>query len=275
MMTSQKIMAGFLATLTLTAALAFYADFASRRSLEEAIGHESLILAQETMKRIDLAIHDKIMYVWNYAAQAWILALIAKSNQSFAALDSPEDFMNRIDRQWISAPADTPSPLMGELQDNELSRRLRQHLINFFLIKYGYSSFPKLFVTNRYGAVIATTGRTSSYRHDKESWWQTAREQGISLEDIAYDAGSNSYGIAVAMRLDDANGDFIGVVKTIIDVGLIVKEAEIATSRYQSTRTRLLSSTLSHYPSLCRLYAESMDACLCRCLTPICRKTSS
>ncbi len=35
------------------------------------------------------------------------------------------------------------------------------------------------------------------------------------------------------------------------------------------------SSTLSHYPSLCRLYAESMDACLCRCLTLICRKTSS
>jgi membrane-anchored protein YejM (alkaline phosphatase superfamily) len=35
------------------------------------------------------------------------------------------------------------------------------------------------------------------------------------------------------------------------------------------------NSTLSHYPSLCRLYAESMDACLCRCLTPICRKTSS
>jgi len=35
------------------------------------------------------------------------------------------------------------------------------------------------------------------------------------------------------------------------------------------------NSTLSHYPSLCRLYAESMDACLCRCLTLICRKTSS
>ena len=35
------------------------------------------------------------------------------------------------------------------------------------------------------------------------------------------------------------------------------------------------NSTLSHYPSLCRLYAESMDACPCRCLTFICRKTSS
>ena len=234
-------MAGFLATLTLTAALAFYADFASRRSLKEAIGHESLILTQETMKRIDLAIHDKIMYVWNYAAQAWILALIAKSNQSFAAQDSPEDFINRIDRQWISSPQDSLSPLMQELQDNELSQRLRQQFINFFLVKYGYSSFPKLFVTNRYGAVIGSTGRTNSYRHDKESWWQTAREQGISLEDIAYDAGSDAYGISVALRLDDANGDFLGVVKAIIDVGPIVKAAEIATSRFQTTRTRLLT----------------------------------
>ena len=241
MKTSQKIMAGFLVTLTLTAALAFYADFASRRSLEEAIGHESLILAQETMKRIDLAIHDKIMYVWNNAEQTWVLAQIAQSNQSFAELGSPEEFMNRIDREWISAPQETLSPLMLELQDNELSRALRQQFSNFFLMKYGYSSFPELFVTNRYGAVIATTGRTNSYRQDKESWWQTAREQGISLEDIAYDAGSDSYGIAVALRLDDSDGNFLGVVRAIINVGPIIKTAEIATSRYQSARTRLLT----------------------------------
>src|SRR5665647_2413385 len=40
-------------------------------------------------------------------------------------------------------------------------------------------------------------------------------------------------------------------------------------------KNQTANSTLSHYPSLCRLYAESMDACLCRCLTFICRKTSS
>ncbi|MCG2747297.1 MAG: PAS domain S-box protein [Desulfobulbaceae bacterium] len=241
MRTSQKIMAGFLVTLTLTAALAFYADFASRRSLEEAISHELLILAQETMKRIDLTIHDRIMYVWNYAEQAWILTFIAKSNQSFAALDSPEDFMNRNEREWISAPPDSPSPVMGELEDNELSRRLRQHLINFFVANYGYSSFPNLFVTNRYGAVIASTGRTRRYRQDKEPWWQTARQQGMSLEDIAYDAPSDSYGIAVALRLGDSDGNFLGVVRAIINVGPIVKTAEIATGRYQSARTRLLT----------------------------------
>ncbi|MEW6518049.1 MAG: PAS domain S-box protein [Thermodesulfobacteriota bacterium] len=241
MKTSQKIMAGFLVTLTLTAALALYADFASRRSLEEAIGHESLILAQETMKRIDLEIHNMIMYVWNNAEQVWILAQIAQANQFFAEMGSPEDFMDRIDRQWLSSPPATPHPLMRELQDNELSRALRQQFINFFLKGYGYSSFPELFVTNRYGAVVAATGRTTNYRHDKESWWQTARQQGICLEDIAYDADSESYGIAVGLRLDDAEGNFLGVLKAIIDVQPIVKTAEIATSRYQSTRTRLLT----------------------------------
>jgi len=130
---------------------------------------------------------------------------------------------------------------MGELQDNELSRRLRQHLINFFVANYGYSSFPNLFVTNRYGAVIAATGRTSHYRQDKESWWQTARQQGISLEDIAYHAPSDSYGIAVALRLDDSDGNFLGVVRAIVNVGPIVKTAEIATGRYQSARIRLLT----------------------------------
>ena len=135
MKTSQKIMAGFLVTLTLTAALAFYADFASRRSLEEAIGHESLILAQETMKRIDLAIHDKIMYVWDNTEQAWILSHIVKSNQSFAAMDSPEDFIDRLDREWTSSPQETLPPLLLELQDNELSRALRQQFSNFFLMK--------------------------------------------------------------------------------------------------------------------------------------------
>ena len=38
----------------------------------------------------------------------------------------------------------------------------------------------------------------------------------------------------------------------------------------------MVVSPLSHYPSAaCRLYAESMEAFLCRCLTSICRKTSS
>ena len=79
--------------------------------------------------------------------------------------------------------------------------------IDFFCAKYGYRVFGEIFVTNRYGANVIQTGRTTDYRQDDEEWWQRARTDRVYVADVQYDDSAGVYSVDICVRVDDENGD--------------------------------------------------------------------
>ncbi|MGA2094612.1 MAG: HAMP domain-containing protein, partial [Sedimentisphaerales bacterium] len=84
---------------------------------------------------------------------------------------------------------------------------------------------------------------TSDYNQADEEWWQLAKKDGVYTSDIELDESSNTFSIALATRIEDANGEFLGVIKGILNIQEtinIIDEAKTA-ANYQTLQLHLVN----------------------------------
>jgi methyl-accepting chemotaxis protein len=91
------------------------------------------------------------------------------------------------------------------------------------------SLFAELFVTDRNGFVVASSGRTSDFVQHDESWWQEAYDGLTSVSEVEADESSGVVGLSVALPARTAAGETLGVVKGVIDIGSLAAELAAVT----------------------------------------------
>ncbi len=236
-----KLIASFVLFVLLIVAVALYSVVVGEKSLQESIGTSSVFLAEEMLRRIDESVYLKIEGLQRYLKRSYLQEAVIKSNREFEKLENIDEYIESKDREWVSATKDEVTPFMKELLGNELSKDLRKEFIEFYEKKYGYDVFSELFLTNKYGANVAQTGKTSDYRQDDEEWWWISREKGFYVSDVEYDESAGTYAISVGVRAEDEGGNFIGVIKAVVSVEEIIREAESRTQQYGTTVVKLLT----------------------------------
>ncbi len=213
----------------------------SQRALQKSIGESSVALAVETMDKIDRNIYYTIEEFQAYCCDLVLQETIAESNREFEKLENLQKYIDEQNNEWISAQKAATTPLMQELLNNKLSEELKEKT-GFHEEKQGYKVFGEVFVTNKYGANVALTEKTSDYRQDDELWWEKARENGLYVGDVEYDESSGIHSTAIAIRSDDEEGNFNGVVKVVLNIeeaiDIIRKTKEII--RYNNAEFKLL-----------------------------------
>ena len=125
---------------------------------------------------------------------------------------------------------------------SDLSMKLRKHL-EFYEQRYGYRVFAEAYVTNKYGVVIGSTGRTSDYLQADEDWYQqSVSNRDLWVGDLEFDDSSNSYAIDLVVNLYDDDGNFTGVFKGVLDVAEIENSIKAlqATSHHESMAPYLI-----------------------------------
>lgn len=230
-----KLMAGFALVIVLMVALALYSTTISQKSLQQSVGESSMFLAEEMLRRINHSIYLKIEDLQSFSECSLVQETLSESNREFERLDDIEEYVTQEDRKWVSAPKDQITPFMQDLISNELSDNLRREILLFYEKKYGYRVFEEIFITNRFGANVAQTTKTSDYRQDDEEWWQVTRERGLYVSDVEYDESSGAHGITIGVRIDDETGSFLGALKAILSIKEVIREAEITTKKYETT----------------------------------------
>ncbi|MFH1350016.1 MAG: PAS domain S-box protein [Pseudomonadota bacterium] len=186
-------------------------------------------------------IYLKLEALQSQARHLLLQKSLSESNRAFQKLANIEAYINQKDREWVSAPKAEITPFMQELITGDLANHLRANLIEFYQKKYGFRIFVEIFVTNKYGANVAQSGKTSDYRHDDEEWWQNAREKGYSVSAAGYDESSGERVIPLGLRIDDKGGAFTGVMKAVVSVKSIIRPAEIAFKKYETTRIKVIT----------------------------------
>jgi signal transduction histidine kinase len=238
---SRRLMMVFLIVLVSMVTLAFYSVNTARKFLLDSVGKNSVFLAEEMMKKVEHSINDKIEFLQLRSKGYLLQNVLAESNREFESLDNIEEYIAQKDREWVSVPKGSITPFMKKLTDNRLSQQLRDEYIKFWIEEYGRTAFVEVFVTNRYGANVAQTARTTDYRQDDEQWWQIAKRDGVYVGGVEYDESAGSYGLVLAQRVEDEGHNFIGVIKAIMPITGIIKETELAAKRYQTTETKLIT----------------------------------
>jgi len=237
-----KLASSFTLAVSLMIALAVYSLAVSQKALKESVGRSSMFLAEEMLKRINHDVYHRIEGIQTYLKNSLLLqTTLSVSNRQFEVLDSIDSYLEQENRAWVSVPRDAITPRMKELLDNELSTNLRKQFVEFHEDRYGYKAFVEVFLTNKYGANVAQTRKTTDYKQSDESWWQIAKAKGRYIGDIEYDESAGVHGISIGIRINNEEGNLLGIMKAVLDVRGIIREAEIAIQKYKTTEMKLVT----------------------------------
>jgi len=222
----RKIIAGFLIVIMLVSTIGFFSIAQSQEFLQRSIGEGSRLLARESMDKISRVIHHRIedvQFQVHYSNSGW-QDLVKKSNQEFSTLGSEQEIYNYIvekDIEWVSTSKNETTYIIEAVLNNNISKKLMKNH-EFYEKLFNFTLFGEIFVTNKYGAIVGSTGRTSDYYQADEEWWQKGKEYGLNVSDVNYDESSDIFSINIIARIDDKNGDFIGVLKAVWNVEELV-----------------------------------------------------
>lgn len=149
------------------------------------------------------------------------------------------EYISQQDAEWVSAPRDAVTPFMEKIISNTLSDIFRDQFLRFWEKQYGYRLYGEAFITNAYGVNVAQTGKTTDYYQADEEWWQKAKSDGFFVVEVEYDESAGAWTMPFAVRVDDRDGKFLGVIKAVPLIREIAREVELTTKKYRTTELRL------------------------------------
>lgn len=220
----KKLFLGFLTIALLVTVVGLFAVYASQRTLQKHIQDESVALAANVLRQADKTVYLRIEQLQAHVRHLSEEAILIRSNQEFEDLDDIQEYINEKDKVWTSTDTEESNTFMEELINNELSEEIRDEfeLKSFYKERYGYEVYGEVFVTNKYGANAAQTGKTSDYYQADEQWWQDAKNDGLCVGDVEYDQSADVHSIAIAARINNSDGEFLGVIKAVLNIAEVI-----------------------------------------------------
>jgi GAF domain-containing protein/HAMP domain-containing protein len=154
---------------------------------------------------------------------------LSESLQSTLARYDPQSNiveLQRLDEQWRAADAanNDTDPLVRKVLENDLSDQLR-------VLRADFPAHVEIFITDVYGANIATTNRTTDYFQADEEWWQSAYSNGegaIFISQPVYDESSDTFSIQIALPIfDNHSGVMLGIIRSTLDLNILIPSLEL------------------------------------------------
>ncbi|MDP6637266.1 MAG: response regulator [Phycisphaerae bacterium] len=238
-----KLTLAFLSVALIVALVGYYVVDVSETALQAGIGKQSVIRAREMLSRIDASIYMRIEQLQAYADQLAKDPRLADSNLEFEQLEDTYKYIADKDQAWQAAEATQITPFMDGLINSQFSQDIRDQLErkDFYRWRLRYELFSEVFVTNRYGANVAQTQKTTDYYQADELWWREAENLGVYVADVEYDRSAAVYSTDICVRIENKKGAFLGVLKAVVNLQATISPLEDA-SQSGTPRFRLLTT---------------------------------
>lgn len=193
---------------------------------------ESRIFAEKISKDINQHIIEKVEKVKIITTAPVITNALSKSNKYYQSLSKKkrDEEIQQKNNKWMSIK-DQNNSFILDYTNNDVSKYLK-NLQNNIKGEYG-----EIFLTNKYGALVASTSKLTTFAHGHKYWWQGAYNNGngaVFLDDRGYDDSVDGYvlGVVVPIKKDNeiigilkANLNILGLTNTII-VNAQIKDHE-------------------------------------------------
>ncbi len=133
--------------------------------------------------------------------------------------------LEQLDQQWQAAYAtgNDNDPLVNSVINNSISTKLRE-------FRQAFPNHVEVLVTDRYGANVAATNRTSDYYQADEEWWRAAYNDGqgsVYISQPEYDESSETFGLLIALPVRSSEtGEVVGVLRSTINPSLFLDAFE-------------------------------------------------
>jgi signal transduction histidine kinase len=187
--------------------------------------------SEEAALHLDSHLNEKIKIASTLSSSPLIKDALLKSNAQFAALSDlkRKNEIDKLNLQWKNT-ANINSPFLQSYLTNPVAEYLKQQQ-TIIPDEYG-----EIFLTNRYGVMIATTGKLTTLAHAQKYWWQATYHDGegkIFLDDRGFDNSVKGYVLGVVIPIKDKN-EIIGILKCNVNtMGSLTDIVQEFSSRQQ------------------------------------------
>lgn len=175
----------------------------------------SLQIAKEYSLRVKEHLEKDAHITSTLANSPVIEQTLTLSNSAFKHLNEEErkQKISRLNKKWMETK-DVNHPFIQSYMTNPIATYLKKQQ-ELFPNFYG-----EIFLTNRYGAIIATTKKLTTLAHAHKYWWIDSYYKGkgkIFFDDRGYDKSVKGYvlGVVVPVKKGDK---IIGILKANIKI---------------------------------------------------------
>jgi len=184
-----------------------------------SITKNHLKLADDMVSEISVSIEyhilEKVKTVKTIAIAPVILKALQVSNEHYSRLSEQkrDEKIQSKNIKWKSI-SDQNNQFILEYTDNAVSQYLKIQQDN---IKDEYG---EIFITDKYGAIIATTAKLTTYAHGHKYWWKGAYNNGdgaVFFDDRGYDDSVGGYVLGVVVPIKNGN-EIIGILKANLNI---------------------------------------------------------
>ncbi len=204
-------------TFTITGLISF--DLTVQES-KELLGSRNEGFAFNLIQNLDRHIENRLIDFQELTKTELIRTTLTESNKEFERIENIKAYL-QIKEQEIEFTEN--NPFIGGISNVALTRDLLE-TIEFYEDEYGYDVVEELFVTNAYGANVALATGTSDYSQSDEEWWQQTKETGKYVGEIKFDENYQNYSIEFAYRIFDNDENFIGVLKLLVTLDVLLND---------------------------------------------------
>ncbi len=236
----QKIGLGFGIPVFIILVVAVIFTLVTKKTLQKEIAESALRLSNKTIRDIDKGIYYRLEQIQAYTGDILMANALIASNNEFDKIDNVQNYINAIDMDWINGKE---TLFINNILNNELSKELSE-IVKLYNEKYKYPVFSEIFVTNRYGGVVGSTGRTTDYRQDDEEWHQkTLEETNFWVGGIQFDESSSTISMCIVVKIYDDLNNFIGAIKAVLNIEDVKNTINLlqADSQYKSMSPHLVN----------------------------------
>lgn len=227
----------------------YFADRSSRAGFSETIGSNLALVSSAQSGQVGEALKNQLDKL---STLAMTRAVQERAAAATAADTLNQDQILALDAQWKAADAanNNYDPLVSTVLNDGLSAELLK-------FQASYPENVEVFLTDRSGVSVATTGRTSDYLQADEEWWQSAYKNGQFIGQPEFDASTKTLAInmAAAVRAPASN-QIVGILRTTVNItslgdvlraGLFGKTGQTSILLPDGQQIRLVSSGDGNY----------------------------
>lgn len=217
-----KLILGFLVIALLISCVGYLTIKRSQDALQKSIEESSMILASKVMDEVDRNIFRRVEGLQAYSQDLLFKEDVIRSNSEYERMADVRGYIAMKNREWLSVSTDMIIPFMQQLMNKKSVVELLEKT-EFYHEKYGYEVFKSIIVTNKYGAIVCMTGRAADFSQSEKQWWKEAKEHRFYIRDAAFEEDAGTYSLVFAIRIEDDKGNFIGVMKCLLNIEDIIQ----------------------------------------------------
>ncbi len=181
--------------------------------LKDSLGQDYVRMAELMTTSIDGIFDREINKLEGHLTNTLWQEAVIQGNLKYKS--TPEINIQRylldMDKRW--SPAAEDDPLIKEYLNTAMSISLKN-------LAETDKAIREIFLTDKFGGLVAVSGKTTDFYQADEEWWQLAFDAGkgkVFISSVELDKSSNILGITFALPVKDKNNQVIGVCKAIVE----------------------------------------------------------